>query len=63
VATETPCSQALLAVAVYDGGQYESEDSVSEDAPVMEESSEDWEEASDQTELVEEEAEEAIEEL
>jgi len=32
-------------------------------APVTEESSDDWEEASDQTEADEEEAEEAIEEL
>lgn len=43
--------------------QYVSEISLSEDAPVTEESSDDWEEASDQTEAEEEDAEEAIEEL
>ena len=43
--------------------QYVSEDSESEDALVTEESSDDWEEASDQTEAEEDDAEEAIEEL
>jgi hypothetical protein len=38
-----------------------SDDSVSEDALATEESSDDWEAASDQTEAEEEEAEEAIE--
>ena len=42
---------------------YVSEISLSEVEPVTEESSDDWEAASDQTEAVEEEAEEAIEEL
>lgn len=42
--------------------QYVSDISLSEDAPVTEESSDDWEEASDQTEAVEEEAEEEAEE-
>jgi hypothetical protein len=41
--------------------QYDSEFSESEFAPVTEESSDDWEEASDQTEAEEDEAEEAIE--
>jgi hypothetical protein len=43
--------------------QYVSEVSLSEEEPVTDESSDDWEAASDQTEAVEEEAEEAIEEL
>ncbi len=43
--------------------QYVSEISLSEDAPMIEESSDDWEDASDHTEAEEEEAEEAIEEL
>ena len=43
--------------------QYVSEDSESEDALVTEESSDDWEEASDQTEAEDDDAEEAIEEL
>ena len=43
--------------------QYVSDVSESEDAPVTEESSDDWEEASDQTDAEEEDAEEAIEEL
>jgi hypothetical protein len=42
--------------------QYDSEVSFSEEL-VTEESSDDWEAASDQTEAVEEEAEEAIDEL
>ena len=41
--------------------QYVSEDSESEDPLVTEESSDDWEEASDQTEAEEDDAEEAIE--
>jgi hypothetical protein len=67
VAIETPCSQALLAVINEGAGwlvqQYISEVSESEDAPVTEESSDDWEDASDQTDAEEEDAEEAIEEL
>jgi hypothetical protein len=43
--------------------QYVSEVSESEGAPVTEESSDDWEDASDQTDAEEEDAEEAIEEL
>jgi hypothetical protein len=43
--------------------QYVSEISLSEDAPMDVVSSDDWEEASDQTDAEEEEAEEAIEEL
>jgi hypothetical protein len=44
--------------------QYVSDVSESDvNAPQMEESSDDWDEASDQTEAEEEEAEEAIEEL
>lgn len=42
--------------------QYVSEVSLSEE-PVTEESSEDWEATSDQTDAVEDEAEEAIDEL
>lgn len=42
--------------------QYVSDNS-SEVAPVTEESSDDWEEASDQTDAEDEDAEEAIEEL
>ena len=43
--------------------QYVSEESEVEDPPMTEESSDDWEEASDQTEADEDDAEEAIEEL
>ena len=43
--------------------KYVSEDSESEDAPVTDESSEDWEEASDHTDAEDDDAEEAIEEL
>ena len=43
--------------------QYVSDVSESEVPPVTEESSDDWEEASDQTDAEEEDAEEAIEEL
>jgi hypothetical protein len=43
--------------------QYVSGISKSDDAPVTEESSEDWEEASDQTDAEEEDAEDAKEEL
>jgi hypothetical protein len=62
-----PCSQMLL-VFVKEGGswvvqQYVSEDSESEDAPVTEESSDDWEDASDHTDAEDDDAEEAIEEL
>jgi hypothetical protein len=67
VAIEMARSQMLL-VFVKDGGgcvvqQYVSEDSESEDAPVTEESSDDWEEASDHTDAEDDDAEEAIEEL
>jgi hypothetical protein len=67
VAIETPCSQVLL-VGWKEGGswvvqQYVSEDSESEVPLMTEESSDDWEEASDQTEAEEEDAEEAMEEL
>jgi hypothetical protein len=51
-----PCSWVVV--------QYVSDVSESDvNAPQMEESSDDWDEASDQTEAEEEEAEEAIEEL
>jgi hypothetical protein len=67
VAIERPCSQVLLVVFVKEGGgcavwQYIS-DSESEEALVIEESSDSWEEASDHTEAEEEDAEEAIEVL
>jgi transcription elongation factor Elf1 len=60
VATEMLCSQTLE-VFVNEGAQYVSAISESEDAPVTEESSDDWEATSDQTEADEDEAEEAIE--
>jgi hypothetical protein len=67
VATETPCSQTVLPFVNEGAGwlmqQYVSVVSVSDEGPVTEESSDDWDAASDQTEAVEEEAEEAIEEL
>jgi hypothetical protein len=50
-----PCSEAFL-VVVYGGDEW-----VSEGPLVTEESSDDWDAASDQTEAEEEEAEEAIE--
>jgi hypothetical protein len=56
-----PCSHAKES-AGWEVQQYVSDVSLSE-GPVTEESSEDWEAASDQTEAVEDEAEEAIEEL
>jgi hypothetical protein len=56
-----PCSRVLLSAAK-EGGQSASVISVS-DAPVTEESSDDWDAASDQTDAEEDEAEEAIEEL
>jgi hypothetical protein len=67
VVIESPFSQTVVEV-VKEGGscfaqQYVSDVSNSEAAPVTEESSDDWEEASDQTDAEEEEAEEAIEEL
>jgi hypothetical protein len=61
VATEGPCSQALLAAAK-DGGQHTSGISCS-DALVTEESSDVWDAASDQTEAEEDEADEAMDEL
>jgi hypothetical protein len=61
VVTEMPCSHAKEG-AGWEVQQYVSDVSLSEE-PVTEESSEDWEAASDQTEAVEDEAEEAIEEL
>jgi hypothetical protein len=54
------CSQ-MLVVLVNEGAQYVSAISESEDAPVTEESSDDWEAESDHTEAEEDEAEEAIE--
>lgn len=56
-----PCSHANEGTG-WEVQQYVSEVSLSEE-PVTEESSEDWEATSDQTDAVEEEAEEAIEEL
>jgi hypothetical protein len=61
VATDMPCSHAKEG-AGWEVQQYVSEVSLSEE-PATEESSEDWEAASDQTDAVEDEAEEAIEEL
>lgn len=56
-----PCSHAKEG-AGREVQQYVSEVSLSEE-PVTEESSEDWEATSDQTDAVEDEAEEAIDEL
>jgi hypothetical protein len=67
VAIEMLCSQVLLVVVKEGWGcvvqQYVSEDSLSEDALVTEESSDVWEPASDQTDAEEDDAEEAIGEL
>lgn len=64
VATDISCSQALVA-ATNEGGQlYGCSEGISEsEVLVTEESSDDWEAASDQTEAEDEEADEAIEEL
>jgi hypothetical protein len=59
VATVMPCSCVVQQYVSDVSNVSESEGN----APVTEESSDDWEEASDQTEADEEEAEEAIEEL
>jgi hypothetical protein len=56
-----PCSHVKEG-AGWEVQQYVSEVSLSEE-PVTEESSEDWEATSDQTDAVEDEAEEAIDEL
>jgi hypothetical protein len=58
-----PCSQVVKGGAGWEVQPYVSEISLSEVEPVTEESSDDWEAASDQTDAVEEEAEEAIDEL
>jgi hypothetical protein len=67
VAIEIGCSQVLLVFRKEGGSwvvqQYVSEDSESEVPLITEESSDDWEEASDQTDAEEDDAEEAIEEL